>query len=100
MAEMFPVIDFRHLARKNDPFTSKQAAERVHEFASTHYEEILDALQRNGPASPERLAELTGIDRFAICRRLPELERAGKAMPTGETVPTKAGRSQRVWEAV
>lgn len=93
-------IDFRHLSRRNDPETSKQAASRVHEFAAGHCAEILAALQRHGPASPERLAELTGIDRVAICRRLPELERAGQARPTGETVPTKAGRSQRIWEAV
>jgi len=91
--------DFRHLARRNDPDTSKQAAARVHEFAAGHCAEILAALKRHGPASPERIAELTGIDRVAVCRRLPEIERAGLARPTGETVPTLSGRSQRVWAA-
>jgi hypothetical protein len=35
-----------------------------------------------------------------VRKRLPELERAGLAQPTGETAPTHSGRSQRVWRAV
>lgn len=93
-------VSFQHLARRNDPQTSKDAAARVAEFAAGHRAEILAALKRGGPSSPERLAEISGLDRIAICRRLPELERDGTAAPTGETVPTKAGRSQRVWKAL
>ena len=88
------------LARKTDPATSKEAAERVREFFAGHAQKVLDCLKAHGPQTPEQIGARIGLDPYAIRKRLPELERAGFAQPTGETAPTASGRSQRVWRAV
>lgn len=46
----------------------------------------------------EVIAARLCIDKVAVCRRLPDLEKASLARPNGLTVPTVSGRRQRVWE--
>lgn len=94
-------IDFtpRTHARSGDPETSKEAAARVREFAAGQCAEILALLAKCGPMSPEQIASRMCIDKVAVCRRLPDLEKAGKARPTGLTTSTVAGRRQRIWMA-
>lgn len=95
-------IDFDALthARRSDPETSKDAASRVREFAAGQCAEILTMLHKYGPLSPEQIAAKLAIDKVAVCRRLPDLQKASKARPTGLTVATIAGRRQRVWQAI
>lgn len=94
-------IDFsaRTHARAFDPETSHEAAESVREFAAGHCALILQSLIDHGPMTPEQIGVRISMDAYAVRKRLPELERAGLAAPTGETAPTVSGRSQRVWKA-
>lgn len=88
-------LDFSALrARRNDPSTSKAAARRASDFAAGHWGAIRCSLA-TGPATFRELAERTGIERHAIARRLPELERAGFVRTTGEVRD-----NARVWELV
>lgn len=95
-------IDFeaRTHARTFDPETSHEAAARVREFAAGHCALILQALLDHGPMTPEQIGTRVGMDAYAVRKRLPELERAGLAKPTGETAPTTSGRSQRIWRSL
>lgn len=86
------------LARQTDPATSHIAAQMAIVFIEDHCSLILAALHQ-GPAGKTALAEATGLDHVAIARRLPELERQGKARPTGRTVRSGAGRPEREWAA-
>lgn len=95
-------IDFNAVshARRGDPETSKEAASRLRSFAAGQCAEILTMLHKYGPLSPEQIAAKLSIDKVAVCRRLPDLQKASKARPTGLTTGTIAGRRQRIWEAV
>jgi hypothetical protein len=43
------------------------------------------------------IAARTGLTGVAVCRRLTELQRMGRAVPTGRVVASAAGRSEREW---
>ncbi|TSE33482.1 helix-turn-helix domain-containing protein [Tepidimonas charontis] len=88
------------LARKTDPATSHEAARRTAEFAGSQRARILAMLRFHGPLTPEQLGAELGVEPYAIRKRLPELQKAGLAMPTGEVKPTRSGRHQRVWRAI
>jgi len=90
----------RRLARHFDPSTSHAAAERVREFSGGQCVAILQVLRQRGSLSPEQIAAHLKLDAYQIRKRLPELQRAGMAEPTGQAVPTVSGRSQRLWRAV
>lgn len=88
-----------HLVRAHDPLASIRAAERSVRFSEGHCRLILDALERR-PATAHELQSSTGLTVVQIDRRLPELQRAGKArvvQVAGEDL-TRGGA--RVWEAV
>ncbi len=87
-------------ARATDPHTSHQAAYAAASFAGTHCKQILDALKAHGPLNPEQLASHTDMQAYAVRKRLADLQKAGHAEPTGQTVPTASGRRQRVWRLV
>jgi predicted ArsR family transcriptional regulator len=93
-------VEPHQLARKFDPSTSHDAAGRVRKFAKGQYAAILAALRNGGDMTPEKIGVAIHLDAYQVRKRLPELERAGLAQPTGETAPTRSGRSQRVWRAV
>lgn len=97
--QQLDAFDSRHLARKSDPQTSHQAAARVHEFAGGHREQILACLKRHGSLTVDEIAKRTRLQSQAINKRLPELERAGLARPTGGTRLSASGRPERVWYA-
>lgn len=63
--------------RATDPVTSAIAAERASKFANHQAEMVLHALNLVPGVSTKRLAELTGLDRYMVGRRMPELERRG-----------------------
>jgi predicted ArsR family transcriptional regulator len=96
------LLDFspHRLARRTDPSTSHAAAARVGSFAGAQGARILELLRAHGPMSPEQIAEMMQIAPYAVRKRLPELQDANLAAPTGDTVPTASGRAQRVWRIV
>jgi len=88
-------------ARNTDPSTSHEAAERVEEFVHAHYQQILLALLNHGPLGKDGIATKANIngreDGNAVARRLPELQRSGVVVLTGERVQSRRGRSEREW---
>lgn len=87
------------LARRNDPATSHDAAQAAASFAGTHCERIHTALIQCGPMDLEQIGIMVGMDGYQCRKRLSDLQKIGKAEPTGELARTKSGRSQRIWRA-
>lgn len=87
-------------ARSDDPETSKQAASRVREFGSGHCSIILQCLIDHGAMTADEIAKRTALMAHQINKRLPDLEKAGKATPTGITRLSASGRPERVWRAM
>lgn len=90
-------FDPRLLARRTDPAVSHQAAARVHEFAGSHREIILQCLKEHGPQTVDEIAKRTRLQSQAINKRCPELLRTGLARLTGEERLSASGRPERVW---
>lgn len=69
------------LARSGDPVTSKLAARELVDSGrlTAQQTEVLEALQRFPGSTSAELAEAAGIDRYRVARRLPDLERLGRA---------------------
>ena len=88
-------------ARKTDPSTSHEAADKVGEFAHAHYQQILKALLVHGPLGKDGIAMKANTnnreDGVAISRRLPELQKMGLVFLTGEKVQSRSGCSEREW---
>ena len=93
-------LTFEHThARRTDPITSHMAAARAVRFAGGHAATILTCLQDFGPATADEIAKRTHLNSVQICRRLPELEKVGDAMPTGRMRLSPSGCSEREWKA-
>lgn len=88
------------LARRTDPVTSHQAAQRVREFASGHAATVLECLRKYGPCTVDEIAKHTPLLAQQTNKRLPELQRAGLVKPTGEIRLSASGRPERVWDAL
>ena len=84
-------------ARRSDPETSHEAAARVREFGPGHCATILAVLREHGPQTIDEIAKRTHLTAVQVARRLPDLEKYGKAAPTGETRLSASGRQERVW---
>ena len=88
-------------ARRSDPETSHVAAERIERSGRLRQQQaqVLDALTRWPGSTAVELSKASGIDRYVVSRRLPELVpkwvRRGK--PRACTV---AGTAQTTWYAV
>lgn len=87
-------------ARADDPVTSFAAARQAREFAGTQCELIERALRMYGAMSKDQIAVRLRLDSTAVARRLSDLQRAGRAEPTGETRLSVAGRHERVWRCL
>lgn len=70
-------------ARRRDPATSQRAASQVSRFAAGHFALILGALATE-PGTFKAIAARSGLERHAVARRLPELERGGLVKRAGE----------------
>ena len=90
----------RTLARTTDPITSHMAASRVKHFAGTHNDQIINALQQQGQATPEEISCLTGLSIVQIDRRLPELQRSNRARVVTANGVDIIRNGYRVWEKV
>lgn len=87
-------------SRKSDPVTSHQAAEQIKEAAPQHMDLIYQCLLEHGPLGKDGIANRTGLDPNQVARRLPEMKKLGVVDLTGQTVTSKAGRSEREWGLV
>jgi len=83
--------------RRTDPVTSKIAAQTVEQMAPAHEVRIVYALRRYGPLTGHEIADAVALTYQQVSKRLPELERGGHVVPTGETRKSPAGRPSRVW---
>ncbi len=80
--------------RRNDPDTSKEAGESV--SRETHFKAILEAL--DVPRGKDGIARRTGLDGVQVARRVSELIRLGKVLPTGRKVRSDKGFNEREYE--
>lgn len=83
--------------RKNDPITSKLAADEV-DFQAKHYDQILAVLILSGPQGKDEIADRSTLDPNQVARRLKEMLKLGLVRLTGKTVKSKSNRSEREWE--
>lgn len=91
-------IDPNRIARRNDPQTSVDAAQRAAQFAPKQHERIVAAFKLLGrPAGAHEIAEVANMTQVQVCKRLPEMQRSGLVKPTGEVRPTGWGGSERIW---
>jgi predicted ArsR family transcriptional regulator len=82
--------------REEDPITSYEASDKV-DFAGEHYDIILGALTRYGPLGKDGIANRTKLESNQVARRLSEMQKLHFIEPTGQTVKSNAGRSEREW---
>lgn len=87
------------MARRTDPATSHMAAKQAKELAAKHARMILATLEAHGPLGVDGIAARCNITGHACGKRMSELERAGRVVLTGRTVPSTSGRAQREWRA-
>jgi predicted transcriptional regulator len=83
--------------RKDDPFTSKLAAEKV-DFKVHHFEIIQAVLLLHGPLGKDGIADHSNLDPNQVARRLKEMMDNGFVKLTGRTVKSKSNREEREWE--
>ncbi len=87
-------------SRTGDPVTSYLAGEEMHAggLAERQSEAILGLVTRHPGLTSRELADIAeGIDRHAIARRLPELERAGLVVRAGFRRCRAGGRVSVTW---
>jgi hypothetical protein len=96
--DLFPYTDTPR-SRRSDPETSHTAADRIRPKLRAQQQAVLDALQRWPGSTAVELAKVSGLDRYLVSRRLPELVpvhvRRGKPR-----VCTVAGSAQGTWYPV
>jgi hypothetical protein len=83
-------------ARRTDPETSHLAAERIAPKLRAQQQVVLDALIRWPGSTAVELAKASGLDRYLVSRRLPELvpTHARRGKPR---VCTVASTPQTTW---
>lgn len=86
--------------RGSDPITSHLAAASAADLQQRHHDLIVRCLKSHGALGKDGIAARTRLDGVAVCRRLVELQRLGRARLTGRCVQSTAGRAEREWEAV
>lgn len=85
------------LARTDHPDTSKAAAKAIAVKTGTLRWTVLESL-RYGGLSADELERLLGLSGNTVRPRLVELRKAGFAIQTERTVPTRSGRAACIWE--
>lgn len=74
-----PTVDFV-LARRTDPMSSHRAAQAIVKSGARkrQADAVLEALRSFDGSTTRELAELAGLDRYMVGRRMPELAREGR----------------------
>lgn len=86
-------------ARRDDPWTSHQAARSAALCASEHRQRVLDTVKTaDRPLGGTEIAALCGLTQVQVCRRLPELLREGLLRIAPGLGETASGRHERLWE--
>lgn len=87
------------LARRSDPSTSHAAGERLRANGKLREQQrqVLDALTRWPGSTAVELATNSGLDRYLVSRRLPELAKAGHARRMAPRVCRVNGSAQTTW---
>lgn len=88
------------IARASDPLSSHLAAEAITASGTrfSQQEDAADAVSRHPGHTSQELAELTGLDRYMLARRLPECETAGRVRKGPMRTCTVTGRKAHEWE--
>ena len=87
------------LARNTDPISSHLAAADVEKSGKADAQRVqcLEAVRRYAGQTARELSKKTGLDRYMLNRRLPELAKAGKVQ-RGDIRPCGAGgRPSLTW---
>jgi predicted ArsR family transcriptional regulator len=92
-----PLFEPFKLHRKDDPITSHMAAEAAESVRSTHFRIILAALEKYSPGTSQEIAAWSGLDHWAVTRRMGELRDAGLVIQTQEKRANRSGRMAVVW---
>ncbi len=89
------------LVRKDDPITSREAAESVETLRGRHWGIIRESLRGEpGGLTSQEIADGSTLEHWAVTRRMGELETAGKIIRTQETRKNRSGRKAIVWRSV
>lgn len=78
-------------ARRDDPATSKAAAQAAQRFAGGHWRRILDALA-SGPGTKDQIAARCGLKEQQVARRMAVLKASGAVLEVGEAVSPSGNR--------
>lgn len=84
-------------SRADNPFTSFEAADQAKDLAERHGAAIVECLAKHGPLGKDGIAFHLRISGHQVSRRLSELQKEGYIEPTGNTVRSDSGRSEREW---
>ena len=90
---------FAPRSHRQDPATSRDAADSMISAAKTQRLKVLRALMDHGPMTAFEINDLFGWDYATASRRLPELEEGGLVRKTEEVRATRSGRTATVWKA-
>lgn len=87
------------VARKTDPETSHAAGEAITASGKRHVQrhDVLAALQRNPGVTSFELAEIEGLDRYIVARRLPDCRSAGEAVTGVKRSCQVSGKTAQTW---
>jgi hypothetical protein len=86
-------------AARTDPVTSQDSADHVTKTGLAKYQALLcqAAITSHPGHTSQELCELTGLDRYMLARRLPELRAAGKARTDGHRTCSVTRRNAMTW---
>lgn len=89
-------------ARNTDPHTSHLAAAEMIASGAQGRQQlaVLAAVRVNGYCTSAELARVHGLDRYAVARRLPELERMGLVQRAPARICKESGRPAMTWREV
>lgn len=89
-------------ARDSDPHTSHLAAAEITASGLRHQQQdaAARAVRQHPGCTSHELAVLTGLDRYALARRLPECITAGEVAKGEAKVCTVTGRKALTWHPV
>ncbi len=87
------------VARATDPVTSHAAGVQVTQDGTRAKQarEVAEAVQETPGHTSAELAGIHGLDRYAVARRLPEVERAGAVRRGAAKHCTVTGRAAMTW---
>lgn len=87
-----------HHARRENPPTSKAAAQSMKPTAGELCTTILDCLRWHGAQTFEHVAAKLALDESQVWKRLSDLKNQGLIEPAGTAIG-RTGRSQTLWRA-